>query len=204
MDIPHSAEITDRYPRHLSRVLIEAMADTPVVCLLGPRQSGKTTLARSLDPDRGYISLDERNYNNLALDDPAGFIRGLPDRVTLDEVQRAPGLLTEIKRVVDEDRRAGRFLLTGSANLLFLPQGAESLAGRMEIVHLHPLTEAEKERNPGSFLRVLLDGALGSEMGTEREEAISLAERLVTAGTLSRSAGLRSGPGAGTGNISDP
>lgn len=144
METIHPAEKIDIYPRTIARVLAEAMIDTPVVCLLGPRQSGKTTLARSLDPDRGYISLDEQNYLHLALDDPTGFIRGLPDRVTLDEVQRAPGLLTEIKRAVDKDRRPGRFLLTGSANLLFLPQVSESLAGRMEVVHLHPLAESEK------------------------------------------------------------
>ena len=182
METPHPPEKIDLYPRTLARVLAEAMTDTPVVCLLGPRQSGKTTLARSLDPDRGYISLDEQNYLHLAIDDPAGFIRGLPDKVTLDEVQRAPGLLTEIKRIVDEDRRPGRFLLTGSANLLFLPQVAESLAGRMEIIHLQPLTEAEKERNPGNFLRALLDGALKSGIGTEQEVKVSLAERLVAGG----------------------
>lgn len=178
----HPAESIEIYPRTIARVLAEAMTDTLVVCLLGPRQSGKTTLARSLDPDRVYISLDEQNYLHLALDDPAGFIRGLPDTVTLDEVQRAPGLLTEIKKAVDENRRPGRFLLTGSANLLFLPQVSESLAGRMEIVHLHPLTEAEKERNPGNFLRELLDGALKPEIGTQREEAMSLADRLVAGG----------------------
>lgn len=182
MQTPHPPEKIDLFPRTLARVLAEAMTDTPVVCLLGPRQSGKTTLARSLDPDRGYISLDEQNYLHLAMDDPAGFIRGLPERVTLDEVQRAPGLLTEIKRAVDEDRRPGRFLLTGSANLLFLPQVAESLAGRMEVVHLHPLTEAEKERNPGNFLRALLDGALKSGIGTEQNVKVSLAERLVSGG----------------------
>lgn len=182
METLHTGESSDLYPRHLSRVLAEAMTDTPVVCLLGPRQSGKTTLARSIDPQRGYFSLDERNYLYLAMNDPAGFIRGLPDRVTLDEVQRAPGLLTEIKRAVDEDRRPGRFLLTGSANLLFLPQVAESLAGRMEVVHLHPLTEAEKERNPGNFLRVLLDAALQSAIATKHSETTSLAERLVSGG----------------------
>jgi len=182
MDTTYPAERNEIYPRTVAKVLAEAMADTPVVCILGPRQSGKTTLARSLDPDRRYISLDEQNYLQLALDDPAGFIRGLPDTVTLDEVQRAPGLLIQIKRAVDEDRRPGRFLLTGSANLLFLPQVSDSLAGRMEIVHLHPLTEAEKERNPGNFLRIFLDGALKPGIGTERDMQTSLAERLTAGG----------------------
>lgn len=182
METIHPSERIEIYPRTIARVLAEAMTDTPVVCLLGPRQSGKTTLARSLDPDRGYVSLDEQNYLHLAMDDPAGFIRGLPETVTLDEVQRAPGLLTEIKRAVDENRRPGRFLLTGSANLLFLPQVSESLAGRMEVVHLHPLAESEKERNSGNFLRVLLDGALKPGIGTELDVNVSLAERLIAGG----------------------
>ena len=101
---------------------------------------------------------DETNYHRTAVEDPQGFIASLPDAVTLDEVQRAPGLLPAIKRAVDRGRRPGRFLLTGSANLLFVPKVTESLAGRMEIVQLQPLTEAEKERKPGRFLSVLLEG----------------------------------------------
>ena len=148
------------FPRLLAPVIREALADTPVVCVLGPRQTGKTTLVQQLAPDRAYISLDETNYHRTAVEDPEGFIASLPDAVTLDEVQRAPGLLPAIKRAVDRGRRPGRFLLTGSANLLFVPKVTESLAGRMEIVQLQPLTEAEKERKPGRFLSVLLEGSL--------------------------------------------
>src|SRR6478752_8248422 len=101
------------YPRTLARALEEAMLDTPVVCLLGPRQCGKTTLAMSLEKDRGYISLDEDGYFRAATEDPDGFVARLPARVILDEVQRVPALLTAIKRAVDRDRRPGRFLLTG-------------------------------------------------------------------------------------------
>ena len=121
------------FPRLLEPVIREALADTPVVCVLGPRQAGKTTLVQLLAPDRAYISLDENNYHRTAVDDPEGFISSLPDAVTLDEVQRAPAVLPAIKRAVDRDRRPGRFLLTGSANLLFVPKVTESLAGRMEI-----------------------------------------------------------------------
>ena len=148
------------FPRLLAPVIREALADTPVVCVLGPRQSGKTTLVQQLAPDRAYISLDETNYHRTAVEDPEGFIASLPDAVTLDEVQRAPALLPAIKRAVDRGRRPGRFLLTGSANLLLVPKVTESLAGRMEIVQLQPLTEAEKERKPGRFLSVLLEGSL--------------------------------------------
>ena len=159
------------------------MADTPVVCVLGPRQTGKTTLVQQLAPDRAYISLDENNYHQTAVEDPEGFIASLPDAVTLDEVQRAPALLPSIKRAVDRDRRPGRFLLTGSANLLFVPKVTESLAGRMEIVQLQPLTEAEKERKPGRFLNALLEGSLKPNItgGTGRSEP-GLAVRLVAGG----------------------
>ena len=81
------------FPRSLESVIREALADTPVVCLLGPRQSGKTTLVQQLAPDRAYVSLDEQNYHQTALADPAGFVASLPEAVTLDEVQRAPALL---------------------------------------------------------------------------------------------------------------
>jgi len=161
----------------------EALADTPVVCLLGPRQSGKTTLAQRLAPERAFVSLDEGNYFRVAVEDPAGFIDSLPDVVTLDEVQRAPDLLPAIKRAVDIDRRPGRFLLTGSANLLLLPHVTESLAGRMEIVQLQPLTEVEKEKNPGKFLRFLLDGMIRPEILARKEMSGSgLPERLVAGG----------------------
>ena len=171
------------YPRLVEPVIREALADTPVVCVLGPRQAGKTTLVQHLAPERAYISLDENNYYRTAVDDPEGFIASLPDTVTLDEVQRAPAVLPAIKRAVDRDRRPGRFLLTGSANLLVVSKVTESLAGRMEIAQLYPLTEVEKERKAGRFLSALLEGTLRPEIkgGTVAAEA-GLAERLVAGG----------------------
>jgi len=171
------------FPRSLARVLQEALADTPVVSLLGPRQCGKTTLARTLAVDRPYVSLDEQGYYQTAVTDPVGFVASLPDEVTLDEVQRVPELLPAIKSAVDRDRRPGRFLLTGSANLLLLPQVTESLAGRMEVAQLHPLTESEKERRRGDFLRALLGGEISPEIGVSGEEGrLPLPERLVAGG----------------------
>ncbi|MDE3257694.1 MAG: ATP-binding protein [Gemmatimonadota bacterium] len=171
------------FPRSLEPVIREALADTPVVCVLGPRQCGKTTIVRQLAPDRAYISLDEYNYHQTALADPSGFVASLPDAVTLDEVQRAPAILPAIKHAVDRDRRPGRFVLTGSANLLMVPTVTESLAGRMEITQLHPLTESEKARAPGRFLSDLLNGTIEPGIGQEATpEAQSLQDRLVAGG----------------------
>ena len=171
------------FQRSLTPVLEEALADTPVVCLFGPRQSGKTTLVQQLVSERAFVSMDEHNYYQNAGADPDGFVASLPEAVTLDEVQRVPALLTAIKRSVDQNRRPGRFLLTGSANLLLVPTITESLAGRMEMAQLHPLTESEKEGRPGRFLGDLLNGALEPGIRPEEEPAgPSLPMRLVTGG----------------------
>jgi hypothetical protein len=154
-----------------------------VVCVVGPRQCGKSTLARYCDPGRTHINLDDRDYLRLAFDDPQGFLAALPDPVTIDEIQRAPELTLAIKRSVDADRRPGRFLLTGSANLLQLPRLADSLAGRMECLYLHPLTEAEKAAAPGRFLADWLAGAIDTGRLTGRPPAVStLPARLVAGG----------------------
>jgi len=147
-------------PRGLRSSLEAALTDTPVVCLLGPRQCGKSTLARRCDPDREYFTLDDRAILDLATSDPQGFVDGLPERVAIDEIQRAPELSLAIKRSVDANRKPGRFLLTGSANLLQLPRLADSLAGRMECLYLHPFTASETEGAPGNFLDDWMEGRL--------------------------------------------
>ena len=102
-----------------------ALKDTPVVMINGPRQCGKTTLVRDFaDASRAYYTLDDDTVLQAARNDPAGFVRGL-DRAIIDEVQRAPDLLRAIKKSVDDDRRPGRFLLTGSADVLTLPKPAK-------------------------------------------------------------------------------
>jgi hypothetical protein len=149
------------FPRFAAELVNTALKDTPVVMVTGPRQSGKTTLVRDLvASDRELISMDDDTALAAARSDPAGLVRGL-DRATIDEVQRVPDLLRAIKRSVDGDRRAGRFLLTGSANILVLPQVLESLAGRMEIVNLLPLAQAEILRRKPTFLTSALAGQIG-------------------------------------------
>lgn len=171
------------YPRPLERSLSAALADTPAVAIIGPRQCGKSTLARSCDPARSYLSLDDEAILRTARDDPMGFVASLPDPVTIDEVQRAPALFRAIKGSVDRHRRPGRFLLTGSADLMLLPQLSDSLAGRIEFIPLQPLTEAEKTRSAGGFLAALLAGEIkGAIKGDSRELVSPLAARLVAGG----------------------
>ena len=139
-----------------------ALSDTPVVLVVGPRQAGKTTLVRQLaGSDIQYITLDDAATRQSAEDDPAGFIRNL-DRAVIDEVQRVPELLLAIKKTVDEDRRPGRFLLTGSADLMTLPRVADSLAGRMETKLLLPLSQAEIESSAGNWIDSVFGGTIPS------------------------------------------
>ena len=172
------------YPRPMVRILRQALADTPVVCLTGPRQSGKTTLVRTMMPERPFFSLDHAPYLSVAKADPVGFVAALPREVTIDEIQRAPELLPAIKLSVDQDRRPGRFVLTGSANLLLVPTVTESLAGRMEVARLMPLSESEKERRPGHFLSDLLAGAVTPVLrsGGDMVDPGGLGQRLVSGG----------------------
>lgn len=132
--------------RTLSRLVAPALEDRlgrmPVVVVTGARQTGKTTLTRGL-AGRRFVTLDSLTTLDQARREPATLVRQA-DRMTLDEVQRAPELLLAVKEAVDEDRRKGRFLLTGSANLALLGEIGESLAGRASYLVLRPLTEREK------------------------------------------------------------
>ena len=148
------------YKRFIEQRAKEALSDTPVVLIVGPRRAGKTTLVRKMgDAGRTYITLDDQTALDAARTDPGGFIRGL-DRAIIDEVQRAPDLLLAIKKTVDEDYRPGRFLLTGSANVLTLPRVADSLAGRMEALQMLPLAHAEVADRTPTFLNRLFEGKL--------------------------------------------
>jgi predicted AAA+ superfamily ATPase len=148
------------YPRHIEPRIAEAMLDTPVVLLAGPRQAGKTTLVRQM-AEKGlrYLTLDDELTLLSAREDPVGMIRNL-DRAVIDEIQRAPQLLLAIKKSVDEDRRPGRFLLTGSANLMALPTVADSLAGRMETLSLLPLSQSEIEGGAQNWIDSVFSGLI--------------------------------------------
>ena len=173
---------TPEYPRFAEPRLLEALADSPAVLIHGPRQSGKTTLARTVGDRLGYVyaTFDDDTLRAAAESDPAGFVANLPERSTLDEVQRVPTLFTAIKAAIDRDRKPGRFILTGSANVLLVPRLADSLAGRMEILRLHPLSQAELGRRESRFLDALFTGAFKASR-TERL-ASELTERIVAGG----------------------
>ena len=137
-----------------------ALADTPVVFLAGARQTGKTTLVKALARDLGaaYATLDEAPALSAATSDPQGFLQGLGKHAVIDEAQKAPGLFPAIKAAVDRDRRQRRYLLTGSANVLLLPRIAESLAGRMEIITLAPLSQGELDGHRERFIDAVFSG----------------------------------------------
>lgn len=169
--------------RHLEQALLAALADTPVVCILGPRQCGKSTLAQHACPDRTYVSLDDPAVYQLVQLDPKGFIGELPEYVTIDEIQRAPELSLAIKQSVDSNRKPGRFLLTGSADLLQLPRLSDSLAGRMEWIELQPFSEAEKEGSDGLFLQRWLNGEMKTDItDSSPPKASTLPKRVIAGG----------------------
>lgn len=155
--------VTSTSPRHIIhrniRPLVEtALTDTRVVLIVGPRQAGKTTLARQFSGvDRPYITLDDAGALSAARADPVGFVRGI-ERAVIDEVQRAPELMLAIKESVDRDDAPGRFLLTGSANLAAVPMIADSLAGRMATISLLPFAQSEIRSTPGRLLDRLFAG----------------------------------------------
>jgi len=130
------------------------MADTPVVLLNGARQTGKTTLVKEVaDGQKAtYLTLDDAATLAAATADPHGLVQGHDGLLVIDEMQKAPQLLPAIKKTVDVKRNPGRFLLTGSANVLSLPKVSESLAGRMEVLTLWPLSQGELHNRRERFI----------------------------------------------------
>lgn len=165
--------------RYIQPAVHQALTDTPVVLLNGARQTGKTTLAREIGWDTGaeYVTLDDAATHAAAADDPSGFIRALSGPAVIDEIQRVPELFPAIKLAVDRRRTPGRFLVTGSANVLTLPRLSESLAGRMEIIPLFPLSAGEVAGRHEGFVERLFDGTIGKRrsVATTDDLAVRLA-----------------------------
>ena len=197
--------------RFIESRFAEALEDSPVVLIQGPRQCGKSTLAQMVCAPEflpgatgagnpasrgyGYLSFDDDVVRAGAEIDPMGFIAGLPESIVLDEVQRVPGLFTALKLEVDRRPAPGRFVLTGSTNVLAVPTVQDSLAGRLETVRLHPLAQCELYADRPAvdgFIDTLFGGNFPvqqtTRLGTE------LAERIVSGGyppALARPVGRR-------------
>ena len=148
------------YQRYIATPITEALKDTPVILINGARQTGKSTLCRQLVRDGVFdgeiMTMDDPTTLAAALADPLGFLQDLSRHAIIDEVQRAPQLFLSIKKVVDENRKERRLILTGSADVMTLPQVADSLAGRIEIHHLWPLSQAEIVGKRSNFLNTLV------------------------------------------------
>lgn len=147
--------------REIETALRGLLRGFPVVTITGPRQSGKTTLARAVFAGKPYLSLEDPDVRQLALDDPRAFLGRLPDGAILDEVQRAPELFSYLQTRVDADRRTGLFLLTGSQQFGLMSAITQSLAGRTAFVELLPFSIDELEQggiHPPSLDAMLLAG----------------------------------------------
>ena len=171
------------YQRHILRRLNAALTDTRVVLLNGARQVGKSTLARQLAQQRGgrYLTLDDPVVAELARTDPSALVNGPAEFTVIDEVQFAPDLFPALKREVDRNPVPGRFLLTGSANVFMLPKAAESLAGRMEVLTLDPLSQSEIEGSPHNLVDALFGKAPWSARSVPTDRA-DVVRRLVAGG----------------------
>jgi predicted AAA+ superfamily ATPase len=173
------ADIRIYVGRFLESELRSALADTRVVGIFGARQSGKSTLARRVSGNGAqYVTFDDLATRDAANADPTAFVTGLNFGSIIDEIQRVPDTLSVIKMVVDEDPRPGRFILTGSANLLTLPRISESLAGRIQIFTLFPFAQAELEKSATNFVDRLFEG----EFKVEHAPAPRLPERVLKGG----------------------
>ena len=170
------------FPRHASASVSTALSDTRIVAVVGPRQSGKTTLVQRIgrDVNLPYVTLDDVLPRRFALDDPIGFVRAFP-AATIDELQRAPELILALKRAVDEDPRPGRYIVTGSVDLVASAVSPDSLAGRVEPVALLPFSQAEISGLP---IPGFLDRAFSADfprfLTLDRTE--NLVERILTGG----------------------
>ena len=183
------------FKRHITPKILDALADTPVVFLRGARQSGKSTLVRTIAegayPAR-YVTLDNAGILSAASADPTGFLAGLERPVVIDEAQRVPALFLAIKEDVDNNRTPGRYLLTGSADVLTLPRVADALAGRMEVLTLWPLSNSEIRGNDTNLVELLFSEKLTHDC--QSAGAIDVMESVVAGGfpePLQRAEGRR-------------
>ncbi|MBE0634903.1 ATP-binding protein [Candidatus Bipolaricaulota bacterium] len=171
--------------RNLTNRLLEALSDTPVVLLHGARQTGKSTLvreiSRELHPAR-YLTFDDATTMGAAKRDPLGFLDAYNSPIILDEVQRVPEIFVAIKALVDRERVSGRFLLTGSANVLLLPKLSESLAGRMEVLTMWPFSQGEMESCQETFVDAVFSKTILAALSERVSSRSDLIQRVLRGG----------------------
>ena len=168
--------------RHAETQIRAALNDTRIVAIVGPRQAGKTTIARRIADDDGrpFITLDDEQFRRFAENDPAGFVRSQPV-AAIDEIQRAPALILALKKSVDETPRPGRYLITGSVHLFRGALSPDSLAGRVDTMELLPFSQAEIA---GTGEPRFLDRAFAGDFPSLAETGLTqdLIERVVSGG----------------------
>ncbi|MBO9572929.1 MAG: ATP-binding protein [Chitinophagaceae bacterium] len=148
------------YKRYITKSIVEALQDTPAILITGARQTGKSTLCQELIEKGSFegpmITLDDPVTLLAVKNDPLGFLQDIGKHAIIDEVQRAPELFLSMKKLIDEDRKGRRFILTGSADVMTLPKVGDSLAGRIEMHTLWPLSQAEIHEKKPTFLETLV------------------------------------------------
>jgi predicted AAA+ superfamily ATPase len=170
--------------RHIRPLVAEALSYARAVCLLGPRQVGKSTLAKQIasqDHPARYISLDEEGSRRAALEDPTEFVASIAGPAVIDEIQRAPDLMLAIKARLDTRNDRGQFLLTGSADVITLPTIADNLPGRVDYIHLWPFSQGEIEGTRENFVDRLFANDPPRIVGADVGRA-AYAERVVAGG----------------------
>jgi uncharacterized protein len=170
--------------RSITPLLLNALKDSPVVLLNGARQVGKSTLVEWLASNghtARYVTLDDAVILSAAHNNPEGFLAGYNEHLIIDEIQRAPELFLALKASIDKKRKAGQFLLTGSANVLLIPKLSESLAGRMEILSLYPFSQSEIGSTEGLFIDELFDGKI-NKFAMKNSKQLHLIERMMKGG----------------------
>ena len=169
--------------RKIKSKLLEALTDSPVVLIHGARQTGKSTLVKHIaenDYPAKYLTFDDAGILSAAQNNPHDFISGYSDNLVIDEVQRVPEIFLAIKSFVDKKRKAGKFILTGSANVLLLPKVSESLAGRMEILNLFPFSQSEISSANINFIDKLFGNDL--KLNNILRKKNDLANKVLTGG----------------------
>lgn len=172
------------YKRHILPLLQETLSSSPIVLLNGPRQSGKSTIMELIAKERGmdYISFDDVRYLAAAKQDPIGFVSGLIKPVVLDEVQRVPEIFLPIKQNIDKHRIPGRYALTGSANPLLIPKLGDSLAGRMQILNMWPLSQGELIDHQESFLKDVFSDSMFAQITSVAQNKKDILMKLLIGG----------------------